>query len=105
MRKRQHRTALPSRIFADYTSTRSLFSTKSWKIARTDADLVGTLIWVLEQARKKSENLTQRLSSEISAVAGRKADHLAILNAEVLLGASGNGWVTSRNSIVSLKSA
>jgi hypothetical protein len=57
---------------------------KELKIARTGADLVGTPIWVLEQARRKSENLTQRLSNEISAIAGRKTDHLAILSAENL---------------------
>jgi hypothetical protein len=57
---------------------------KDLTIARTGADLVGTPIWVLEGARKKSENLTQRLSNEISAVGGRKADHLAILSAENL---------------------
>ena len=57
---------------------------KDLRIARTAADLVGTPIWTLEDARKKAENLTQRLAEEISAVAGRKAAHLAILSAENL---------------------
>jgi hypothetical protein len=57
---------------------------KDLRIARTAADLVGTTIWVLEEARKKSENLTQRLSEEITRVAKRKRDYLAILSAENL---------------------
>ena len=57
---------------------------KDLRIARTAADLIGTPIWVLEEARKKSENLTQRFIEEIAAVAKRKADYLAILSAENL---------------------
>ena len=57
---------------------------KDLRIARTAADLVGTPIWVLEEARKKSENLTQRFIEEIAAVAKRKTDYLAILSAENL---------------------
>jgi hypothetical protein len=57
---------------------------KDLRIARTAADLVGTPIWVLEEARKKSEDLTQRLSEEIARVAKRKRDYLAILSAENL---------------------
>ena len=55
---------------------------KELRIARTPADLVGTPIWHLEQAKKKSENLTQRISDEIASVSRRKADHLVILSAE-----------------------
>jgi hypothetical protein len=57
---------------------------KDLRIARKAADLVGTPIWALEEARKKSENLMQRLSDEIAAVARRRTDHLAILSAENL---------------------
>jgi len=57
---------------------------KDLKIARTAADLIGTPIWSLEQARKQSENLTQRLSAEIALLLRRKGDHLAILSAENL---------------------
>jgi hypothetical protein len=59
-------------------------SDKDLRIARTRADLVGTPIWVLEDAKKKSENLTQRLTDEIAAVASRKTGHLAILSSENL---------------------
>jgi hypothetical protein len=61
-----------------------LIPDKDLRIARRAADLVGTPIWFLEEARKKSENLTQRLADEISAVAGHKTDHLAILSSENL---------------------
>jgi hypothetical protein len=57
---------------------------KNLRIARTPADLVGTPIWTLAEAKKKSENLTQRLSDEITAVARRKPDHIAVLSAENL---------------------
>ena len=57
---------------------------KDLRIARTGADLIGTPIWFLEQARKQSENLTQRLSAEIALLLKRKRDHLAILSAENL---------------------
>ncbi len=57
---------------------------KNLRIARTPADLVGTPIWTLAEAKKKSENLTQRLSDEITAVARRKTDHIAVLSAENL---------------------
>jgi hypothetical protein len=57
---------------------------KDLKIARTAADLVGTPIWSLEQARKKSENLTQRLGAEIGRLLKRQGDHVAILSAENL---------------------
>jgi hypothetical protein len=57
---------------------------KDLRIARTSADLIGTPIWPLEQARKHSENLTRRLSTEIAPLLKRKPDHLAILSAENL---------------------
>jgi hypothetical protein len=57
---------------------------KDLRIARTAADLIGSPIWALEEARKKSQNLTQRLSDEIAAAAKRKTDYLAILSAENL---------------------
>jgi hypothetical protein len=57
---------------------------KDLKIARTASDLVGTPIWALEDAKKKSENLARRLSDGIAAVARRKTDHIAILSAENL---------------------
>jgi hypothetical protein len=57
---------------------------KDLRIARTAADLIGTPIWSLEQARKHSENLTRRLSAEIAPVLKRKGHHLAILSAENL---------------------
>jgi len=57
---------------------------KDLRIARTAADLVGTPIWFLEQARKHSENLTRRLSAEIVPQLKRKREHLAILSAENL---------------------
>jgi hypothetical protein len=67
-----------------------LIPNKDLKIARTPDDLLGTPIWVLEKARKKSENLTQKLTDEIGSVGNRKIEHLAILSAEKL-GESGNG--------------
>ena len=57
---------------------------KDLRIARTPEDLIGTSIWSLERARKKAENLTQRISDEIASVARRKTDQLAILSAENL---------------------
>jgi hypothetical protein len=57
---------------------------KDLRIARTAGDLVGTSIWTLAEAKKKSEKLTQRLSDEIAAVARRRTDHRAILSAENL---------------------
>jgi hypothetical protein len=57
---------------------------KNLKIARTADDLVGTPIWALKDAKKKSENLARKLSDEITAVVRRKTDHLAILSAENL---------------------
>src|SRR5437762_7590569 len=57
---------------------------KDLRIARTAADLIGTPIWSLEQARKHSENLTRRLSAEMVPHLTRKRDHLAILSAENL---------------------
>ena len=57
---------------------------KNLRIARTPEDLVGTSIWGVERARKKTENLTQRLAEEMAAVSRRKADHVAILSAENL---------------------
>jgi hypothetical protein len=57
---------------------------KDLRIARTGADLVGTPIWSLEQARAKSENLARRLSAEIATLLKRKGHHLAILSAENL---------------------
>jgi hypothetical protein len=57
---------------------------KDLRIARTAADLIGTPIWSLEQARKQSENLARRLNAEIAPLIRRKGDHLAILSAENL---------------------
>lgn len=57
---------------------------KNLRIARTAADLIGTPIWCLEEARKHSENLTRRLSAEIAPLLKRNPDHLAILSAENL---------------------
>jgi hypothetical protein len=57
---------------------------KNLRIARTAADLIGTPIWCLEQARKHSENLTRRLSAEIGPLLKRKGHPLAILSAENL---------------------
>ena len=57
---------------------------KDLKIARTAADLVGSSIWSLEQARKQSENLTGRLRAEITPLLKRKGNHVAILSSENL---------------------
>jgi hypothetical protein len=57
---------------------------KNLKIARGAADLVGTPIWSVERARKKAENLTQRLGGELAAISRRKANYIAILSAENL---------------------
>jgi hypothetical protein len=57
---------------------------KDLRIARSAANLIGTPIWSVERARKKAENLTQRLGSELAAVSRRKADYVAILSAENL---------------------
>jgi hypothetical protein len=57
---------------------------KDLRSARTAADLIGTPIWSLEQARKHSDNLARRLSAEIAPLVKRKGDHLAILSAENL---------------------
>jgi len=57
---------------------------KVLRIARAAADLIGSPIWSLEHARKRSENLTPRLSAEIAPLLTRKRDHLAILSAENL---------------------
>jgi hypothetical protein len=57
---------------------------KNLRIARMPEDLIGTAIWSVERARKKSANLMQRLGGEIAAVSKRKEDHLAILSAENL---------------------
>ena len=57
---------------------------KDLKIARRAADLIGTPIWSLEQAKRQSENLTRRLSAEIAPLLKRKGDHLSILSAENL---------------------
>ena len=57
---------------------------KDLKIARTANELIGTPIWSLERARKKSENLTQRVGKEIAAVSKHKGGHVSILSAENL---------------------
>jgi len=57
---------------------------KELRLARTAADLIGTPIWCLEQAKKHSENLTRRLSAEIAPLLKRKGQNLAILSAENL---------------------
>jgi hypothetical protein len=77
------RTAL-FQNFRELQKQNVLVFDKGLKIARTAGDLVGTPIWALEDAKKKSENLARRLSDEIAAVARRKTDHLAILSAENL---------------------
>jgi hypothetical protein len=77
------RTAL-FQNFRELQKQNVLVFDKDLKIARTAGDLVGTPIWALEEAKKKSENLARRLSDEIAAVARRKTDHLAILSAENL---------------------
>ena len=64
---------------------------KDLKIARSPQDLIGTSIWSVERARKKAENLTQRLADELAAVSKRKTEQLAILSAENL---------TDRKSVV-----
>ena len=58
---------------------------KDLRLARTAADLIGTPIWSLEQARKQSENLTRRIAGEIAPLLKRKRDHLVILSAENLV--------------------
>ena len=58
---------------------------KDLKIARAADNLVGTPIWSLEQARKHSENLSQRLIAETAPLLKRTPDHLAILSAENLV--------------------
>jgi hypothetical protein len=55
---------------------------KDLRIARSAADLVGTPIWSVERARKKSENLTQ--DSAAVRPSRRKTDYVAILSAENL---------------------
>jgi hypothetical protein len=57
---------------------------KDLRIAQTAADLLGTPIWNLEEARKKAENLKQRLAEEIASVVESRPYHLAILSAENL---------------------
>ncbi len=57
---------------------------KDLRIARTATDLIGTPIWFLERARQKSENLTQSVGKEISAVSRHTGDYVAILSAENL---------------------
>lgn len=57
---------------------------KDLRIARTATDLIGTPIWSVEQARQKSENLTQRLGAEMAAASRRKGNHVVILSAENL---------------------
>jgi hypothetical protein len=57
---------------------------KDLRIARTPADLVGTSIWSLERAKKKAENLKQKLSDQIAAASRRNADRVIILSAENL---------------------
>jgi hypothetical protein len=57
---------------------------KDLRIARAAADLVGTPIWCLEQAKKKSEKLAQRLAAETALLSKRKGDYVAILSAENL---------------------
>jgi hypothetical protein len=56
---------------------------KALKIAHRAADL-GTPIWALAEAKKKSENLSQRLGDQFAAAAKDRADHLAVLSAENL---------------------
>jgi hypothetical protein len=71
---------------------------KDLRIARSAADLVGTPIWSVERARKKAENLTQRLGRELAAASRRKADYLAILSAENLSNPGMAGLFTGLDS-------
>ncbi len=77
------RTALLQN-FRELQKQNVLIFDKTLKIARTADDLVGTPIWALVEAKKKSENLMHRLSDEMIAVADRKTPYLAILSAENL---------------------
>jgi len=77
------RTAL-FQNFRELQKQNVLVFDKDLRIARKAGDLIGTPIWALEDAKKKSENLAQRLRDEIAAVARRKTDHLVILSAENL---------------------
>src|SRR5690349_7388780 len=57
---------------------------KDLRIARTAADLIGTPIWTVEQARKYSRNLTETVSGEIAPLLNQTGHNLAILSAENL---------------------
>jgi hypothetical protein len=71
---------------------------KDLRIARTPADLVGTAIWSLERAKKKAENLTQKISDEIAAASRRNADRVVILSAENLANPGMAGLFTEVDS-------
>jgi hypothetical protein len=57
---------------------------KNLKLARAAEDLIGTPIWTIEQARKRSEKLGDRIVSEIATISSNKRGHVAILSAENL---------------------
>ncbi len=77
------RTALFQNFGALHKDNAFVFD-KDLKIARTAADLMGTPIWSLEQAREQSQNLAERLSAEIAPLLKRKGNPIAILSAENL---------------------
>src|SRR5690242_2124498 len=57
---------------------------KDLRIARTTADLIGTPIWTVEEARKHSRNLAEKITGETASLVNRTGDSLAILSAENL---------------------
>jgi len=56
---------------------------KNLRVAN-DYSTLGTPLWVLEEAKRKQEALSQRLSGEITAVAGANARCIGVLSAENL---------------------
>ena len=57
---------------------------KDLRVAQTAADLIGTPIWSIEQARKRSDSLTHRVTAEVAPLLQPKGNHVAILSAENL---------------------
>jgi hypothetical protein len=57
---------------------------KDLRIARTAVDLIGTPIWTVEQARKDSRSLIERISREVAPLLNQTGNNLAILSAENL---------------------
>jgi hypothetical protein len=56
---------------------------KNLRIAKDAVDL-GTPLWALEDARKKGEQLTEKLADEIASLVGRNRRCVAVLSAENL---------------------